>query len=210
MIYAVVYSKGGVTKTTTAVHLATHFAQRSPTLLIDGDPQESAATWAGWRAEVPGRLSPVTVCLRGKAIFDQGQEIARQYENTVIDAGGRDGAGLRNALLLAQRVIVPVGASGLDAAVLAPFLEVVDAARDWNRNLEIRAVVSRLDPRSKDDGLRDFLAEHGVKVFRQTIHERKVYPRATGDGLTVEEVRPRVAAATHEMRKLYDEIEAWT
>jgi cellulose biosynthesis protein BcsQ len=51
MMYALVNSKGGVSKTTTAVHLATTLARETSTLLIDGDPQASAATWAYWRRE---------------------------------------------------------------------------------------------------------------------------------------------------------------
>jgi chromosome partitioning protein len=52
MIYAVVNTKGGVGKTTTAVHLATMLARTQRTLLIDGDPQASAASWGpfGFRA----------------------------------------------------------------------------------------------------------------------------------------------------------------
>lgn len=209
MIYAINYLKGGVGKTTTAVHLATHFAQSGPTLLIDGDPQESAAAWAAWRAEAVVGKSPVTMCLRGKAVFDQGKEAAQQYQNTVVDAGGRDGAGLRNALLVADKVIVPMGSSGLDAAVLNEYLGVVDEARSFNRRLDLRVVVFRLDPRSKDAEIREFLADHGVQAFKQTIRERSAFRKATNDGLTVEEYKPRDAAATYEMGKLYEEIRAW-
>ena len=38
--------KGGVSKTVTAVHLATFFSELGPTLLIDGDPNGSAIAWA--------------------------------------------------------------------------------------------------------------------------------------------------------------------
>ena len=51
MIYAVVNTKGGVGKTTTAVHLATMLSRLGETLLIDGDPQASAASWAAWRRD---------------------------------------------------------------------------------------------------------------------------------------------------------------
>ena len=46
MIYAVVNTKGGVGKTTVAVHLATMLTRQGKVLLIDGDPQQSAASWA--------------------------------------------------------------------------------------------------------------------------------------------------------------------
>jgi anion-transporting ArsA/GET3 family ATPase len=71
MRYAVVNTKGGVGKTTMACHLAAHLASVSKTLLIDGDTDESAATWAAWRRDseqfsiLP---SPNTVRLKGKAI----------------------------------------------------------------------------------------------------------------------------------------------
>ena len=39
MIITIASFKGGVAKTTTAVHLAAYLQDRSPTLLIDGDPE---------------------------------------------------------------------------------------------------------------------------------------------------------------------------
>ena len=49
-----------VGKTTTAVHLAAMLARTSPALLIDGDPQASAASWAAWRREAGRSPSPTT------------------------------------------------------------------------------------------------------------------------------------------------------
>jgi cellulose biosynthesis protein BcsQ len=48
MIFACVNTKGGVGKTTTAVHLAVMLSRQGKTLLIDGDTQASAASWAAW------------------------------------------------------------------------------------------------------------------------------------------------------------------
>ena len=122
MRIAVVNTKGGVGKTTIATHLAALFAGLAPSLLIDGDPQASAASWAAWRRETQYDPSPTTTCLAGKAILAEGKQLATGFEHVVVDAGGRDSVGLRSALLLAQRAVIPIGASNLDAAEMLEFL----------------------------------------------------------------------------------------
>ena len=71
-VITVASSKGGVGKTTVALHLATMFARQGRTLLIDGDPQASAAKWAGWRRDTAFEPSPVTTRLNGKEILSEG------------------------------------------------------------------------------------------------------------------------------------------
>jgi len=52
MIVTVASFKGGVGKTTTAVHLAAYLQGHAKTLLIDADPNRSALAWAA-RGELP-------------------------------------------------------------------------------------------------------------------------------------------------------------
>jgi chromosome partitioning protein len=53
MILTVASFKGGVGKTTTAVHLAAYLQKKSPTLLIDGDPNRSASKWTTrWNSHI--------------------------------------------------------------------------------------------------------------------------------------------------------------
>lgn len=208
-IFACVNTKGGVGKTTTAVHLAVMLASKERTLLIDGDPQASAASWAAWRREKPGYdPSPTTTCLAGKAIFTEGKQLAQGFEHVVVDAGGRDSVGLRSALLLAQMAIIPVGASHLDAAALTDVMTVVDLAKDYNPKLAVRVLLTRVDPRTKDAAeMLAFLKEQELAVLKSMICERVAFRRAIGEGATVHEFR-KDQSAIAEVDAFFQEVSA--
>lgn len=207
-VYAVVNTKGGVGKTTTAVHLATMLARTSKTLLIDGDPQASAASWAAWRRDNEHATSPTTTCLTGKAILSEGKGLLAGFAHTVVDAGGRDSAGLRAALLLANVAIIPVGASNLDAAAMTDLLEIVELAREYNPPLDVRVLLTRVDPRTKDTGeMLTFLVEQKLAVLATRVCERVAYRRAIGEGSIVQEVgKSKDAAAINEMEAFLKEV----
>jgi len=206
MIYTITNTKGGVGKTTTAVHLAAMLARTAPALLIDGDPQASAASWAAWRREANRSPSPTTTCLVGKAILSEGKDLSAGFANTVVDAGGRDSAGLRASLLLAQRAIIPVGASNFDAAAMTDLLEVVELAREYNPSLDVRVLLARIDTRTRDTGeMLAYLEGQGLKVLSARICERVAFRRSTGDGATVQEIG-KDRQATDEMETFFNEV----
>lgn len=208
MIFACVNTKGGVGKTTTAVHLAVMLAREGRTLLIDGDPQASAASWAAWRRETSLEPSPTTTCLAGKAILSEGKSLSAGFDHVVVDAGGRDSVGLRSALLLARAAIIPVGASNLDAAALTDLLEVVDLARDYNPSLDVRVLLTRVDPRTKDAAeMLQFLADQKLAVLETKVCERVAFRRAIGEGATVQELG-KDQAAVAEMEAFFREVMA--
>jgi chromosome partitioning protein len=208
MIYAVVNTKGGVGKTTTAVHLATMLARTDRTLLIDGDPQASAASWAAWRRDAQREPSPTTTCLAGKAILSEGKTLSEGFVHTVVDAGGRDSVGLRSALLLARQAIVPVGASNLDAAAMTDLLEVIDMAKDYNSELQVRIFLTRIDSRTKDAAeMLAFLHEQKLPVSSSRACERVAYRRAIGEGAIVQELG-KDPSSSQEMEAFLAEVTA--
>jgi chromosome partitioning protein len=183
-------------------------ARNDKTLLIDGDPQASAASWAAWRRDTEYQPSPTTTCLLGKAILNEGKGLAAGFVHTVVDAGGRDSAGLRAALLLAQFAIIPIGASNLDAAAMTDLLEIVELAKEYNPALDVRVLLTRVDPRTKDTGeMLEFLQEQKLNVLATRVCERVAYRRAIGEGAIVRELG-KDAQAIAEMEALLKEVTA--
>lgn len=211
MRYAVVYFKGGVGKTTMAVHLASWLqAQGDEVLLIDADPQESATKWAGWRQEMEADLpSPVTVGLRGRAVLEEGKRLANNYAHTVIDVGGRDGPGMRNAMLLADKIIIPVGNSGIETVELVEFHDMLETVRDFNPDVQVKVLLNRVDSRSSTTGLDEFVQSMGYDRFNTIINERRLYTSAMESGHTVFDIKPSDKAVTDKLQALFTEIVQW-
>ena len=46
MVVTVASFKGGVGKSTTAVHLAAYLQAKAPTMLVDGEPNRSVTEWS--------------------------------------------------------------------------------------------------------------------------------------------------------------------
>jgi chromosome partitioning protein len=210
MIVACGGIKGGVGKTTVAVHLTVLAAMAGrEVLLIDGDSQGSASDFTAIRREVRGGDAGYTsVQLSGAAIRAEGMRLAPKYDDLIVDVAGRDSAGQRAALAMADIVILPLLPGSFDIWGLEKTVDLLEEVRAYNEHLRAKALLNRADPFNKDNiAALDTVGDMGdIQVLQSRLGNRKAFRAATGQGLVVNELKPRDDKAVAEMKQLFLEI----
>lgn len=209
MIVMIAGVKGGTGKTTIATNLA---AIRSSTiskvLLVDADEQRSASIWANQRDVLGIPTGFTTINLAGKALRAQLERMKSDYDDIIIDVGGRETTSLRAALSIADLCFVPFKPRSLDIWTLGDFRSVVLEMLPANPNLKVFAFVNQADPKGSDNaGSQEMLSEYEeIKCLPITIGARKAFANAASDGLGVLEMKVLDKKAVDEIGQLYDFI----
>ena len=200
MIVMIGGEKGGTGKTTVATNLAVWLAtQGRDVLLLDADPQGSAAGWCARRHEYHPEAPQVHSARQHGDIFATVRDLAGRYEDIIIDAGGRDSLELRTGMVAAQRLYMPLRPSQYDIETSMRTATVVKQARVFNRDLVAMALIS-LAPTNptitEAKEARELLAElPEFTLSSAQVRERKVYRDAATEGLGVVEMNNSKAKA---------------
>ena len=191
MILAIANVKGGVGKTTLAANLVIALTMAGKdVLLIDGDPQRTAAQFTRLRnSEKAEGAGYTAVELAGAAIRTEGRKMRDKYAHIVIDVGCRDSDSMRAALMVADTVLVPVQPRSFDLWAVDQMADMISEARMINETLRAVAVLNQADPQGKDNG--DSLSYmgriDGLEIAPGGLTRRKVYPNAAALGLGIME-----------------------
>ncbi len=197
---ALVCQKGGAGKTTLAIHLAAEAAADGlRVLLLDLDPQASAARWADRRKA--GTLD-VDVAVESPARLQAAllQAEREGYGLVVLDTAPHADQAALQAARAADLVVVPVRCSILDLDAMGASLDLCALAR------RPAAVVLNAAPiRSRVvQEAAEAVTKIGGDLFHTVIRERVALRHSLVDGRVAREFEPDGAAA-QEVTALYVE-----
>jgi chromosome partitioning protein len=212
MILLIGGEKGGTGKTTIATSLAAKRAMAGrDVLLIDTDAQGSANYWAQSRDESDAKTRRVACVQKfGKGLQAEVHDLAKRYQDIIIDAGGRDSVELRAGLVVADKAYIPIQPSQFDIWTLDRMDGLVGSAQGFNGNLRAWVVVSRVSTNPavhEFEDAREILGDFShLSLSGVAVRDRIAYRKAARDGLCVDELRPRDQKASEEIEALYAEV----
>lgn len=182
--------KGGVNKTTTAVHLSLALALTGdPVLLVDGDPKNQSALM--WKLGA-GDDWPINVQVMPWATPDLARRVAAmegQFKHLVIDTSPQHDDILRAGLMVTDTLLIPCQPTPMDIAQLESTFKVaeeIDALKAQQEG-ELAAIV--MFARAKQAGRNDTnlvrasydrVKDRDYPVFSTPLYDSVKYAEAFG------------------------------
>ena len=200
--------KGGVGKSTIATNMTVMRAnQGMDVLLVDADDQGTASDFTAVRNEtlVEQGAGYTSIKLYGAAVRSEVLRMAKKYDDVVIDVGGRDTAGQRAALSMANVYVIPFLPGSFDVWTLESVGKLVEEARAFNENLQAVCIINRADAKGSDNSDAAAIAKDtpGLEFVDAPLGNRKAFRSAASNGLAVTEFKPSDSKAIAEIKKLY-------
>jgi chromosome partitioning protein len=207
MLLAIGGIKGGSGKTTLATNLCEiRSHQGRKVLLVDADEQKSASDWYDQRAESKIPTSFTTICLSGKTMHLTLDKLIKDYDDIIVDVGGRNTTSQRSTLMSADVFLVPFKPRSIDLWTIGQVQDIINECT--NPNLKSYFVINQADHSGTDNSeTLDVLKECAeFTCLPGFIGSRKAFSNAAARGLSVRELSPRDEKALSEIMDLCNEI----
>ena len=204
MIYGLTNSKGGVGKTTIAVHLAAWLTQQKRRVIfIDADPQQSASTWI---KELGLKIELHQLATK-EEIIQRVPKLATVANDIVIDGPAGLSVTTRAIMLKADRVFLPCGPSILDLRALKKAVALLKEAQKARKGKLTGALIpNRMQKRGRLSAEVLKAAERiGVPILPK-LSLRQPFADAAGQATVVWKMGLLARAAAFEMEDLLEEM----
>lgn len=167
--------KGGVAKSTTAIHIATFFSELGKTILIDGDPNRTSLSWAE-RGSIP-----FSVVSEKQAMKSIGGN-----DYVLIDTPARpDTNDLQELAEGCDLLILPTTP---DVVSLEPMLK---TAEDLGNQAIFRFLITIVPPYPSKEGevMKNELKQSNVPIFETLIRRTAGYQKAAYQGVPIRDLK---------------------
>lgn len=208
MIITIGGIKGGCGKSLISTNLTVMRAlSGKKVLLVDADEQGTSGDWTDHRTELGVETPWTTVRLKSNAVRTEIKKMMKNYDDIIIDCGGRDTASLRAALTVSDVFLVPFQPKSFDIWTADRVSDLLEEARSLNDNLIAYAVINCAGSRGSDneDAQKILAKTDGLKLLPVTVGMRKGFSNATAEGLGIIEMRSD-KKAKEEMIALHDAL----
>ncbi|PSO85340.1 MAG: cobyrinic acid a,c-diamide synthase [Cyanobacteria bacterium QS_3_48_167] len=208
---ALVNSKGGVGKSTTAVHFSSWLEKRRKrVILVDADAQESSSRWLDNRESNIEYLAFTDP----NRILDSIPKLAEKTDFMVVDAPAGMAETTRAILLRADLAVCPCQPTTLDTDSTEQTLQLIKQAqsvRDGQPYALLLLSKAQRNTKAKKDALH-WIKQSGFHWLTSCIHERQIFTRLYDKGLTVWDFENSVSPANQagaEYEVIFNSILSW-
>ncbi len=208
MIITIGGIKGGCGKSLIATNLTVMRALYGrKVLLVDADEQGTSGDWTDHRTGLGVETPWTTVRLKASGVRTEVRKLMKNYDDIIIDCGGRDTASLRAALTISDVFLVPFQPKSFDIWTADKVSVLVEEAVSFNEKLIAYVVINCAGSRGSDnDDAKKILSKvKGLKLLPGTVGLRKAFSNATAEGLGIMEVK-KDKKARQEMLDLHNAI----
>lgn len=196
MITVIANLKGGSGKSTVAFNLGVWLLKKGhPVAAYDLDPQMTLSDVATVRRE-EGYSPPLQVYLAQDSLADH---LRYHPGEVIVDVGVANLPRMKEAISVADRVIIPVPPSQPDVWATQRFMKMIADAVNKESPPELLAFVNRADThhavRESDEAQEALGMLPGLTVLPHRLYQRTIFRRSLSEGLAVFEIWPKCKAS---------------
>ncbi|WP_099239295.1 AAA family ATPase [Synechococcus sp. BDU 130192] len=205
MITALINQKGGVGKSSTAVHFAYWLQQqKNKVLLIDSDAQGSSSMWVkALGIEAIAETDP-------NELAEKIPDWIEGFDQVVIDGAGGLTETTRVILYFSNVALIPCQPTALDLVSSGSAVKLVKQAQRFRSDLVGATFINRAVPRTKLMGEAQTALSgiEGISHLKTIVYQRQCIADAFGQDQTVFDMGAAGEKSANEYRQLFKEVTA--